>query len=228
VLKNINFELNMGESIGIIGPSGGGKSTLLKLCSELENIQEGSVKNSFKTTTVAFQDARLFPWKTAIDNICLGLFKSKADKKQKEEKSKEIALRFGLKKSDFVKYPKDLSGGMMQRVSLARALISNPSLLFLDEPFSALDMGIKKELIGFLLKWLKDNQSSLLFVTHNIQEAVALSDRILLLKAEPGEIAEEFDLKIPRENRSEEFIIKNSTNLLKNQKVIKTFTWELR
>ena len=228
ILENISFEAAKGESIGIIGPSGGGKSTLLRLCAGLEDVQEGAVSNTFKSQAAAFQDARLLPWKNVVDNVILGILACKIDKKTAEYMAKEMILKLGLKECDFVKYPKDLSGGMMQRVSLARALVSNPRLLFLDEPFSALDMGIKKELMELLLRWLEENGSALFFITHDINEAISLSDRILLLKAQPAKIVEEFIVSKQRGKRDDKFIANESAKLLKNQKVIETFTWELR
>ncbi|MDR0579271.1 MAG: ATP-binding cassette domain-containing protein [Campylobacteraceae bacterium] len=227
-LYDISFELNENECISIIGPSGGGKSTLLRLCSGLEDVQEGSVKNSFYTQSVAFQDVRLFPWKNVVDNISLGLLNSSFTCKEKDGIAKQIALDFGLKVEDFNKYPKDLSGGMSSRVSLARVLANKPKLLFLDEPFSALDIGIKKELIESLKLYLKQNCAAMFFITHDISEAVKLSDKILLLKAEPGEIVYEFDIKTKKEERSEEFVLSYTQKLLMNETLIKTFTWELR
>ncbi|MFA7084354.1 MAG: ATP-binding cassette domain-containing protein, partial [Arcobacteraceae bacterium] len=145
ILKNINFELNVGEIIGIVGPSGGGKTTLLKLCGGLLDVVEGEITNSFKSSAYTFQDARLLPWKTTIENIMVPIV-SKEGEKKAYNKACEMALKFGLEEGDFNKYPKDLSGGMRQRVSFARALITKPQLLFLDEPFSALDIGLKKDL----------------------------------------------------------------------------------
>ena len=151
ILKDINFKLEKGKVISIVGPSGGGKTTLLHLCAKLLKLESGKIKNSFKSSSFAFQEARLLPWKNVIDNIALGLKAKGVSKEKREEEAKYIALKFGLEKDDFHKFPKDLSGGMKQRVSFARALVINPSLLFLDEPFSALDIGLKKELQTLLI-----------------------------------------------------------------------------
>jgi len=224
ILKNINFKLKKGEVVSIVGPSGGGKTTLLHLCAKLLTLEEGKIRNSFKSSSFAFQEARLLPWKNVIDNISLGL-KAKNIKKQKaDELSKNIALKFGLQIDDFEKFPKDLSGGMKQRVSFARALVLNPSLLFLDEPFSALDIGLKKELQSLLIEEINTNKLSILFITHDLMEAIKLSDEILVLKAEPvGHIVKSFKIDTPREKRDDSFVYEQTAKLLSDEYIINTF-----
>ena len=223
-MENINFKLKKGEVVSIVGPSGGGKTTLLHLCAKLLTLEEGKIRNSFKSSSFAFQEARLLPWKNVIDNISLGL-KAKNIKKQKaDELSKNIALKFGLQIDDFEKFPKDLSGGMKQRVSFARALVLNPSLLFLDEPFSALDIGLKKELQSLLIEEINTNQLSILFITHDLMEAIKLSDEILVLKAEPvGHIVKSFKIDTPREKRDDSFVYEQTAKLLSDEYIINTF-----
>ena len=224
ILKDINFKLKKGEVVSIVGPSGGGKTTLLHLCAKLLTLEEGKIRNSFKSSSFAFQEARLLPWKNVIDNISLGL-KAKNVKKQKaDELSKNIALKFGLQIDDFEKFPKDLSGGMKQRVSFARALVLNPSLLFLDEPFSALDIGLKKELQSLLIEEINTNKLSILFITHDLMEAIKLSDEILVLKAEPvGHIVKSFKIDTPREKRDDSFVYEQTAKLLSDEYIINTF-----
>ncbi|MDX9900452.1 MAG: ATP-binding cassette domain-containing protein [Aliarcobacter sp.] len=224
ILKDINFTLEKGKVVSIVGPSGGGKTTLLHLCAKLLTLEEGKIRNSFKSSSFAFQEARLLPWKNVIDNISLGL-KAKNIKKQKaDELSKNIALKFGLQIDDFEKFPKDLSGGMKQRVSFARALVLNPSLLFLDEPFSALDIGLKKELQSLLIEEINTNQLSILFITHDLMEAIKLSDEILVLKAEPvGHIVKSFKIDTPREKRDDSFVYEQTAKLLSDEYIINTF-----
>lgn len=229
ILKDINFTLEKGKVVSIVGPSGGGKTTLLHLCAHLLDLEEGKIKNSFESTSYAFQEPRLLPWKNVIENISFGL-KAKGIKKDKrEELSKEIALKFGLEEDDFDKFPKDLSGGMKQRVSFARAMVTNPSLLFLDEPFSALDIGLKKELQSLLVKAIEEENMSVLFITHDLMEAIKLSDEVLVLKAEPvGHIVETFKYDVQKSLRDDEFVYKETAKLLSNPTIINTFELELK
>jgi NitT/TauT family transport system ATP-binding protein len=223
ILKNINFTLNKGEILSIVGPSGGGKTTLLHLCSGLLNVEEGNIKNTFESSSFAFQEGRLLPWKNVIDNIALGLLAKGENKKQSLTLAKDIALKFGLEENDFEKFPKDLSGGMKQRVSFARALVVKPSLLFLDEPFSALDIGLKKELQTHLMEISKKENISILFITHDMMEAIRLSDKILLLKADPGHIVKEFSYILPQDKRNDKFVYEESAKILQDKDIIETF-----
>lgn len=223
ILNDINFSLEKGQVLSIVGPSGGGKTTLLHLCADLLDVQEGSIENSFESSSFAFQDARLLPWKNVIDNIAFGLIARGVKKDLAKEKSKEIALKFGLEEEDFKKYPKDLSGGMRQRVSFSRALVVEPSLLFLDEPFSALDIGLKKELQSHLVEEVKNNNLTILFITHDIMEAIRLSDKILLLEADPGHIIKEFTYDIPQSQRNDEFVYNETAKILQDKTIIETF-----
>ncbi|MBL0686274.1 MAG: ATP-binding cassette domain-containing protein [Sulfurospirillum sp.] len=228
ILKNINFKLNKGQVLSIVGPSGGGKTTLMHLCANLIDVQEGSVKNSFKSNSFAFQDSRLLPWKNVIDNISLGLKAQKISMKMAEVRAKKIALKFGLEQSDFAKFPKDLSGGMRQRVSFARALVTKPALLFLDEPFSALDIGLKKELQTLLINMIDKKEISILFITHDLMEAIRLSDEILLLKADPGRVVKKFKYDLPQSQRDDKFVYSQSAKILQNEEIIDTFELELK
>lgn len=229
ILKDINFTLKKGEVVSIVGPSGGGKTTLLHLCSKLLKLDTGRIKNSFLSSTFAFQEPRLLPWKNVIDNISLAL-KAKGEKTNiAEQKAKDIAILFGLQESDFSKFPKDLSGGMKQRVSFARALVLKPSLLFLDEPFSALDIGLKRELQNLLIDAIEDEKLSILFITHDLMEAVKLSDEILVLKAYPiGHIVKSFKISRPRKQRDDIFVYEQTAKLLSDESIIKTFELELK
>lgn len=182
---------------------------------------EGEIINRFKSSTFAFQDARLLPWKTTIENIMLPL--KSTSYSQAYEKACKMALKFGLEENDFKKYPKDLSGGMRQRVSFARALITQPQLLFLDEPFSALDIGLKKDLQNYVLQNCQKRQMSVLFITHDLMEAIRLSDKILLLKSDPGEIIKEYTFDFPKHLRDDAYVFEQTKLLLNDNDILQTF-----
>lgn len=224
ILKDINFTLKKGETLSIVGPSGAGKTTLLHLCAGLLDMDEGLLRNTFHSTAFAFQEPRLLPWRTTLENISLGL--RALNDKEYHQKAQKIALNFGLEKEDLDKFPKDLSGGMKQRASFARALVTNPSLLFLDEPFSALDIGLKKELQAFLLKQIENTHMSLFFITHDLMEALRLSDRILLLEAEPGRLTKTFNIQTPKNQRDDAFVYEQMIHLLQDKDVMRVFELE--
>ena len=220
ILKNINFCLPQGKVISVVGPSGGGKTTLMHLCAGLLDVEKGRVENSFKTCAFAFQDTRLLPWQTALDNIAFGLKARGVEKQQRHQKATKIAQKFGLEASDLGKFPKQLSGGMRQRVSFARALVVQPELLFLDEPFSALDIGLKQELQQILIQLITDKQLSIFFITHDLMEAVWLSDTILLLSTDPGRIVYRFDIETPQAVRNDQFVYQETVKLLAAPEII--------
>lgn len=228
ILKNISFTLEKGEVLSIVGPSGGGKTTLLHLCAKLLKLEEGKIKNTFTSSSFAFQEPRLLPWKNVIDNIALGLISKGVKKQEARKQSQEIALQFGLEENDFEKFPKDLSGGMRQRVSFARALVVKPNLLFLDEPFSALDIGLKKELQNILINKISKKELSILFITHDLMEAIRLSDKVLLLKADPGEVVKSFSFGLSQKQRDDEFVYNECAKLLQDRTIINTFELELK
>jgi len=218
ILNDISFEINKGEIKSILGSSGCGKTTILHICAELLNQSNGTINNSFTKSSFLFQEPRLLPWQNVIDNISLPLKETSLTKEMITEKAKDIALKLGLKKNDFLKYPKDLSGGMKQRVSFARALIVEPSLLFLDEPFSALDIGLKKELYDILIQKVQIKELSVLFITHDIMEAVKLSDEVMILKSDKNgsNIINKYNFNTKFDKRDNQFIYSNMLKLADN------------
>ena len=218
ILDDISFKLNKGEIKSILGSSGCGKTTILHICAELLNQSNGTINNSFKKSSFLFQEPRLLPWQNVIDNISLPLKETSLTKEMITEKAKDIALKLGLKENDFLKYPKDLSGGMKQRVSFARALIVEPSLLFLDEPFSALDIGLKKELYDILIQKVQIKELGVLFITHDIMEAVKLSDEVMILKSDKNgsNIINKYNFNTKFDKRDNQFIYSNMLKLADN------------
>jgi NitT/TauT family transport system ATP-binding protein len=191
------------------------------------DVEKGKVENTFASFAFAFQDPRLLPWQTALDNIAFGLKAKGMGKKQRKQLATAISQKFGLELNDLNKFPKDLSGGMRQRVSFSRALVVKPELLFLDEPFSALDIGLKQELQQILIQQVTEHNLSILFITHDLMEAVRLSDQILLLAADPGHIVYTFNIDTPVEQRSEQFVYDETVKLLAHPVIIQTFELSL-
>ncbi|MGE4499774.1 MAG: ABC transporter ATP-binding protein [Hydrogenovibrio sp.] len=223
ILADIHLSLRQGEVVSIVGPSGGGKTTLLHLCSGLLDVENGQIDNEFSSQAFAFQEARLLPWKTTLDNIAFGLKARGVSRQERYEKARRIALEFGLKISDLDKFPKDLSGGMRQRVSFARALVLKPEILFLDEPFSALDIGLKQELQSILIEQVTQHNLSVLFVTHDLTEAIKLSHRILVLGHSPGRVVRQIELTTPLTKRTDHDIHNELRQLLADPCIIDTF-----
>ena len=203
VLDDINFNLQVGEIVALLGKSGSGKSTLLRIIAGLTNPTSGEVKYRGQRVTkpvpgiaMVFQSFALMPWLTVLENVELGLEAQGVGREERRHRAIEAIDTIGLDGFESA-YPKELSGGMRQRVGFARALVINPDVLLMDEPFSALDVLTAENLKSDLLRlWQekKTNTNGILLVTHNIEEAVMLSDRIVILGSDPGHISA--DLKV--------------------------------
>jgi len=219
VLLDVNLELKSGEIVALVGPSGCGKSTLFHIIAELLNHTSGQVSSSFKFTSCVFQEPRLMPWKNALDNIMLGLKAQKIPYALRYKKALKLALTAGFSKTDLAKYPHELSGGMQSRISLLRSMIVNPDLLLLDEPFTALDIGLKHDLYDLLLRLVKSNGTAVLIITHDLIEATLLSDRILFMQANPGTIINQIHLTTTQNERNEIWAFNKVANILQDQKI---------
>ena len=187
VLEGIDLALPAGRTLALVGPSGSGKSTLLHLCAGLLAVREGRIANGFARTAMLFQQPHLLPWKSALDNIALGLQARGVARAERSAAARAMGRAMGLDELALAQFPPQLSGGMQSRAALARALVLQPELLLLDEPFSALDIGMKQQMHRLLLAEQARRPLAVLMITHDVMEAVALADRVVLI--EDGQIA---------------------------------------
>ncbi|MCY7778659.1 ABC transporter ATP-binding protein [Bacillus haynesii] len=202
-LENVSIEVEKGEFVSFLGPSGCGKTTLLSIIAGIVSPTEGRVLIEGRTPEekdrhigYMLQQDYLFPWKTIEENVLIGLHISKKFEPETKETALGLLKKFGLYEVE-KKYPKELSGGMRQRASLARTLAVDPDILLLDEPFSALDYQTKLNLEDLVFNTLKTYQKTAVLVTHDIGEAIAMSDRILLFSKQPGTIHKTFAVPEP-------------------------------
>ncbi|USB33167.1 ABC transporter ATP-binding protein [Paenibacillus sp. YPG26] len=210
VLDHIEFTLSEQEFVSIIGPSGCGKSTLLKIVAGLDMQYEGQVRLNGKDNVgpsknkgFIFQEHRLFPWATVEKNIAAELSLKNKEVRERVDAMINLVRLTGFEKA----YPKQLSGGMSQRVAIARALMRSPEILLLDEPFGALDAFTRNHMQESLLDIWRENKTSMLLVTHDIDEAIFLSNRVIVMDAKPGRIKAiiPIDLPFPRDRLSSSF-----------------------
>jgi NitT/TauT family transport system ATP-binding protein len=205
-LQNVNLEIGQGEFISLIGPSGCGKSTLMRLIGDLMQPSSGTIQVKGKTPEqarldrdygIVFQAPVLYDWRTVQRNVELPLEVMNIAQAERSRRASEMLALVGLK--DFVKaYPWQLSGGMQQRVSIARAMVFSPSILLMDEPFGALDEITRERMQQELLTaWARTN-ATVIFVTHSIPEAVFLSDRVVVMSPRPGRIDSVITIDLPR------------------------------
>jgi NitT/TauT family transport system ATP-binding protein len=202
-LEKITFQTEEQEFLCILGPSGCGKTTLLKIIAGLlepthgEVIYDGSGSEGTPLNSLVFQEHGLFPWMNVIDNVSFGLEMRRIKKKERYSVASEVIEKVGLKR--FLKnYPHELSVGMKQRVGLARAIVNDPAILLMDEPFGSIDAQTKLILQDELLKIWSQYRKPIIYVTHDIEEAVLLGDRVVVLTSSPGKIKEEIKVELPR------------------------------
>lgn len=201
-LDSVDLAIRPGEIVGIVGASGCGKSTLLRLIAGLERPSGGKIRLNGAPVTaprpeigLVFQEPRLMPWLTILDNVAFGI--RDRDPRERLLRCDEVLARVGLARFAY-HWPRELSGGMAQRVSLARALVCKPSILLLDEPFSALDALTRYDLQEHLLDLWRIDRPTMVLVTHDIEEALFLSDRIVVFKGQPGRVETETQIRLPR------------------------------
>lgn len=216
--RNVSFSADHGEIIGLLGTSGCGKSTLLRTISGLDSSYEGKIllndyeaRECKENIGFMFQEPRLMPWLNVTENVLFGV---KDKKNNNIELATQLLEQVGLKGFEH-HYPKELSGGMAQRVAIARALFTSPDILLLDEPFSALDAFTKMQLQDLLLSVWENNKTTLLLVTHDIDEALYLCDRLLIFRGQPGELCKEITVNKSRpRSRGDKDLIKEKSHIL--------------
>ena len=212
-LKDINLTIESGKFVSFVGPSGCGKTTLLRLIEGFDTPTEGTIKDDGEIVTepsnqrgFIFQNYSLYPWLNVIDNVIFGLDINGKPEKESRQRAMKYLESVGLK--DFAKrYPQELSGGMKQRVAIIRSIINDSKSLLMDESFSALDVQTKHKLQKQIYKICKEKNKTIILVTHDIDEAVFLSDEIVVLSRRPGTVKKIFKVKLdhPRDRDNEEF-----------------------
>ncbi len=210
-LTDVNLDIKNGEFVSLLGPSGCGKTTLLRIIADLLEATSGSVSvggispreaRLARKLGMVFQSAVLYDWRSVLKNVELPLEIMKVPKGERRDRAEHMLEIVGL--SDFRNsYPYELSGGMQQRVSIARALAVNPKILLMDEPFSALDEFTREKLHDDLLAIWRENRMTAVFVTHNISESVYLSDKVVVMSPHPGRVSAVLDINLPRPRRAE-------------------------
>jgi NitT/TauT family transport system ATP-binding protein len=212
-LSEISLTIEDGAFVSILGPSGCGKSTLLYIVGGFVNPTQGEAKVKGKVITgpgpdrgPVFQEFALFPWKSVLGNVMYGLRQQGATRAEAEAQSRRLIEMVGLKGFENF-YPKELSGGMKQRVAIARTLAYHPAVLLMDEPFGALDAHTRTRLQNDLLNIWERDRKTVLFVTHSVDEAVFLSDRVVVMTRAPGRIKTIVDIDLPRPRRRAELLL---------------------
>ena len=203
-LDGVSFDVDDGEFVCIVGPSGCGKTTLFRIIAGLDGATDGDVylgddrvEGPTADMGVVFQEYHLFPWRTVRGNVAFGLEKGGVPTAERRERVDSLVDLVGL--NGFAdSYPKELSGGMKQRVAIARALATDPGLLLMDEPFGAVDAQTREMLQNELLDIWEQTEKTVLFVTHDVEEAVKLADRIVVMAKEPGRIQDVIEVDLPR------------------------------
>lgn len=219
-VRESSFDVKDGEFVALVGPSGCGKSTILQICAGLIPYDGGSVevggaqaKSGRREVGIMFQAPVLLPWRTVTDNVLLPTEVFGISKKEAVERARELIELVGLAGFED-KYPWELSGGMQQRTSLARVLVYDPDILLMDEPFAALDEFTRERLNLELARIHESLGRTVLYVTHNIQEAVFLSDRVVVMKPHPGEVLDIIETGLPRPRRVDVLEEQRSVDLM--------------
>jgi NitT/TauT family transport system ATP-binding protein len=222
-LSAVDLEVAEGEFVSIVGPSGCGKSTLLYILGGFIRADSGVIEVGGKAVTgpgtdrgVVFQEYALFPWLTVTQNIRYGLEMTGVARREREETVRRLVRTIGLEGFEH-RFPRELSGGMKQRVAIARTLAYDPNILLLDEPFGALDAQTRETMQDELLRLWQATRKTVVMVTHDVNEAVYLSDRVLVMSQRPGRMVAEFSIAIDRSGNRETTMLNADFNAVRNE-----------
>ena len=221
-IDDMSFDVESGEFVSVVGPSGCGKSTLLYLIAGFLSPTDGDIAVDETTVTepgtdrgVVFQDYALFPWRTVMENVTYGLEETGVGEKERKDTAQRFINMMDLDGFED-KYPKELSGGMKQRVALARTLAYDPKILLMDEPFGALDQPLREALQDHLLDIWADLEKTVVFITHDVEEAVYLSEKVLIMTRHPGTKKDVIDIDLDRTKSREEIVTSDEFSDVKN------------
>lgn len=206
VLDRVSLAVGPGEIVALVGPSGCGKSTLVHIAAGLIEPQRGRISKTYRRHGMVFQEHRLLPWATAEENIAYPLRIAGVGRHARAASARSAARLVSLEVEDLNKYPVELSGGMRQRAAVARALVVDPDFVFFDEPFTALDVALKRQLQDLVIKAARDTRFAGLFVTHDLSEAVRVADRIVVLDERARGIAGERTVPLEAGQRDDEAV----------------------
>ncbi|ELY50950.1 ABC transporter ATP-binding protein [Natronolimnohabitans innermongolicus] len=221
-IDDLSLEVPSGEFLSVVGPSGCGKSTLLYLIAGFLDESAGTIAvddvpidGPGTDRGVVFQDYALFPWRTVMGNVTYGLEQKGVDKKERQDTAQKFINMMDLDGFED-KYPKELSGGMKQRVALARTLAYDPKILLMDEPFGALDQPLREALQDHLLDIWRDLEKTVIFITHDVEEAVYLSERVMIMTRHPGTKKTAVEIDVDRTQPREDIIMSDEYTAMKN------------
>lgn len=223
VLENVTLSVPRGEVVALLGRSGCGKTTLLRIAAGLLTPTEGTVRTDFDRHAMVFQQPSLLPWKRLLDNIAMGLKARGLPRGERHARAAALAAQVGLRLEDHAKYPAELSGGMQSRAALARAFAMEPALLLMDEPFSALDIGLRAEMHA-LLQHARAHSAAALLVTHDLMDAVRLAHTLVLMTPNPGRVLARFRLPHPLAMRDDGWVHQHTALLTLHPLVREAFS----
>lgn len=225
VLDEISLSVKPSQILCLMGPSGCGKTTLLNLLAGLVSPTAGKVAPSLSSVAYVFQEPCLFPWYTTVENIAIGLKAQGVNQARRLQRARTLAEKVGLADATHL-YPQQLSGGMKQRVNLARAFAINPSLLLLDEPFSSLDLGTRGQAQKLVMNWVAEHETTAILVTHDLAEAVLMADHLIVFSARPARMVYCWENEKPPQQRDAAYIYRILAQLQAVPEVAASFSLE--